>query len=94
MIGTTDIPTQAMLKAKRPTFFIGKVKKASEHASTDEKQIPIRTSLYLAYLSSITPKMNEPITPAKMKIAPNKLLFPELYPYGVVKELTTAPSDV
>lgn len=32
------------------------------------------TSLYLAYLSSITPKKNEPTTPKKINVAPKMLL--------------------
>lgn len=50
--------------------------------------------LYLAVLSSITPKKKEPATPKKMKVAPNMLLSIGVYPKGFVTEATTAPSDV
>ena len=74
MMGIMKNPIKAIFIENKITFLDYKVQKLiaiQMHATNAVVEI---MSLYFAYLSSITPKKNDPTTPKNMKVAPNMLL--------------------
>lgn len=76
----TETPTQTRFIEKNNTFPVGRVIIARAIEHTDEILIRVRINLYFAVLSNITPITNDPTTPVKIKIPPNRALSPEEYP--------------
>lgn len=73
-MGMTKNPTKAKLIENSATLPDYKVQKASPIKTTARDDIKLMISLYLAYLSSRIPNTKDPVTPKKMKVAPNILL--------------------
>lgn len=74
MIGMTQKPTKTRLTAKSAVLIEGSVKKETPMNRIAPKEVPIIIILYLEVLSRATPKMKEPATPEKMKMAPKMAL--------------------